>query len=153
MALSQVAVLEKLRLRMAEVSGVNAAYAPSQEDPASGGLPPAASFENPCAIVLPGRSSEYLITNGRHRHTYQVRVLLLITGFDYTENAFVGAPMPDRVIEKMTGNVTVGGSANSVVFQQSSGLDGISWGGKDFLGYEFLFEVSETAAATVATGS
>ena len=152
MAIDQTAVLEKFRLRMAEISGINAAYAASQSSPAAGGIP-ANIVDFPCAIVLPGKTLAYIIDNGRHRHTYQVRVLVLVTGMDYSENAFNVAPMPDRVIEKFTGNVTLGGSANSSVFRDSSGLSTVEWAGVEYLGYEFIFEVSETAAATVATGS
>lgn len=152
MALSQTTVLEKFRARMAEVSGVVAAYAPSQSTPSAGGIPAGLS-DFPCALVLPGRSLDYIITNGRHRHTYEVRILLMVSGMDYSENVFNAAPMSDRVIEKMTGNVTVGGDANSVVFKESSGLSTVEWAAIDYLGYEFKFEISETAAATVATGS
>lgn len=152
MAMSQSAVLEKLRLRMAEVSGVVAAYAPSQSTPGAGGVP-AGLMDFPCAVCLPDETREYIITNERQRHTWLARILLLVSGADYSEDAYNACPFPDAVIEKMTGNVTVGGSANSVVFERSSGLNTYTWGGKDYLGYEFKFEVSETAAATVATGS
>lgn len=153
MALSQTTVIERLRVLAATVTGIEAAYAPTAVEAAIGGIPPSAAFTFPCAIVLPGPSSQYLIGNGRHRHTYRVRVLILVAGVDVVENAYVAAPMPDRFIEVMTGNVTAGGRANSVVFVESSGMAGVSWGGLEYLGYELTLEVSETAAATPAAGS
>lgn len=152
MALDQEAVLEKLRLRMAELSGLVAAYSTSQSTPSAGGVP-AALQDYPCALVLPDRTKAYLVSNGRHRHTYNVRILLIVGGADYTENANVASPLLVRAIEKLTGNVTLGGSANSCVFESNTGLVTLEWGGLEYLGYEILVEVSESAAATVATGS
>lgn len=153
MGISQTAVLEKFRQRMGELTGMVAAYAPSQSAESSGGIPPVAALVTPCAIVLPGKTLEYILTQPRHRHTYEVRVLILVAGADYTENIGVAAPMPDRAIEQIVLNVTLGGTANSAVFRQSSGLGDIEWGGRDFIGYELTFEVSETASASAGTGT
>lgn len=153
MALSQTTVIERLRVLAATVTGIQAAYAPTVEAPESGGIPPSASFTFPCAIMLPGRTIEYLLSNGRHRHTYEVRILVIAGAGMVPETAYVAAPMPDRFLELMVGNVTAGGRANSVVFREGTGMAGIEWGGIDYTGYELTLEVSETADATPATGS
>lgn len=153
MALSQTTVIERLRVLAATVTGIQAAYAPTVEAPESGGIPPSTSFTYPCVIILPGRTIEYLLVNGRHRHTYEVRVLVIAGAGLIPENAYVAAPMPDRFIELMPGNVTAGSRANYVLFKQCTGMAGIEWGGIDYTGFEITLEVSETASATLATGS
>ena len=152
MGIDQVAVLEQFRALAATVEGVVVAYAPTQASEGEGGVP-GAPRDFPCAIVLPGQSSEYILHPGQHRHTYEVRVLLLMEGVDDAQNAWLIAPMPDRVIEVFVGNVTLGGRANSVLFERSTGLATVEWAGISYLGYEFTFRVSEQASANPAAGS
>lgn len=160
MAIDQATLLDELRKRLENVVVYEGeteerltAYAPTQPSTGEGGLPVAVSGADlPCALVLPGRTIDYILQPGQHRHTYLVRVLVLLAGADFTETAFVGGPLPDRIIEKMVGNVTVGGAANSCLFQDSTGLVAIQWGGVEYLGYEMQWRVSEQASATPATG-
>lgn len=154
MAIDQVAALEKVRARTAEVTGIAKAYAPSQTNPAAGGLPASVALEGGAiALILPGPTLDYILTQPRHRHTYEVRVLILLAGPDYSENAFNGGPLPDRVIEKFVGQVTLGGSVNSCIFRRNTGFTGIEWGGLDYLGYEITLELSEAATASAGTGT
>lgn len=153
MALSQVDVLEVMRQALEEIEDVKAAFAPSQASQAEGGVPlDIAREEMPVAIVLPGRTLKYILTQGRHRHTYQVRVLVLLAEVDLTEGAYLLGPLPDQVLGELLEHITADGYANSLLFKESQGLVGLQWAGRDYLGYELIFEVSEAAAATPATG-
>ena len=158
MAIDQAAVLDALRQRLESVVVYEGeaeerliAYAPSQPSPGEGGLPLEVT-DLPAALVMPGRTIDYILQPGQHRHTYLVRVLVILGGGQYTETAFIGSPLPDRIIEKMVGNVTLGGAANSCLFQDCSGLVEITWGGTQYLGYEMQWRVSEQASASPATG-
>ena len=153
MALSQVDVCEVVRAALEEIEDIVAAYAPSQQTPTDGGLPTALNpVDMPAALVMPGRTLDYILQPGRHRHTWQLRVLLLLGGGDFTETAYIAGPMPDKVLEEMKEHLTANGYANSLLFVEGSGLSTIDWAGAEYLGYELIFRVSEAAAATVATG-
>lgn len=157
MSLNQAAVMEQVRQALETVEVTEGepddrlvAYAPTQVTEAAGGIPSA--VQPPCAIVLPGRTQEYILRSNQHRHSYQVRVLVLLASADYTETAFIAAVLPDRVLEVMSGQVTAAGTANSIVFAESEGLVELTWGGRTYLGYELIFNASEQAIVTPATG-
>lgn len=158
MSINQAAVMEVLRLALETVEVTEGdpddrlvAYAPTQVSEEEGGIPPAINVL-PCALVLPGRTTQYILRSDQHRHTYQIRVLLLLESADYTEAAFIAAVMPDRVLEVMLKRVTAAGRANSVTFGESEGLVELTWGGRTYLGYELIFNVSEAANVTPETG-
>lgn len=153
MALSQMDVCEAVRAALEEIEEIVAAYAPSQASPHAGGLPTALdAVDMPAALVMPGRTVQYILNPGRHRHTWQLRVLLLIGGADFSEAAYVAGPMPDAVIVEMAQHLTANGHANVILMAEGTGLSTIEWAGGEYLGYELIFNVSEAAAVTVATG-
>lgn len=153
MALSQADVLEVVRASLEDIEDLLAVYAPSQPSVDKGGVPMTlAGADMPCAIVLPGESTRYILQPGRQRHDYRVRVLLFIGGMDYAEAAYVGGPLPDQVIGEMLTHVTANGYANLLLFERGTGLGALEWAGNEYLGYEFIFKVSEAASATPATG-
>lgn len=153
MALSQMDVCEAVRTALEEIEDIVAAYAPSQSAPGAGGLPVALqSVDMPAALVMPGRTVSYVLNPGRHRHTWQLRVLLLIGGADFSEAAYIAGPMPDAVIAEMAQHLTANGYANVILLAEGTGLSTIEWAGYEYLGYELIFTVSEAAPVTVATG-
>lgn len=151
--LSQVDVMEVLRLALERIEDIKAAFAPSRAEQESGGIPlDIAQEEMPVAIVLPGRTLRYILTQGRHRHTYQVRVLVLLAEVDMTEGAYLLGPMPDQILGELLGHVTADGYASVLLFKENQGLIGLEWAKREYMGYELIFEVSEAAAASPATG-
>lgn len=159
MALSHVAVMEKMRTALETIEtdypaegDTLLAYAPSKSNVEAGGVPSAIQ-EFPAALILPDRQDgDYILQPGQHRHSYRIRVLLLFASADYTEAMYITAPLLELVIEKMVANVTVGNTANSVLMKDWT-FGQIPWAGKDYIGYEISFRVSEQASATPATGS
>lgn len=153
MAISQMDVCEVTRVALEEIEDIVAAYAPTQRTPGEGGLPTALqSNDMPCALVMPGRTLGYILNPGRNRHDWQLRVLLLVGGADFSENAFIIGPMPDQVVTEVAQHLTANGYANLLLYTEGSGLSVIEWAGYEYMGYELIFKVSEAAAVTVATG-
>lgn len=152
MALRQAAVVGKIRDLLATVTGIDAAFSAADADDTR--LPQAMNMSSSTvALVVPGATLVYILSNGAHRHTYEVKVQVMQSGAEPGTRASVVSVMPDRVLEKIVSNVALGGLCNSCVFRGSSGLVGIEYGGETFTGYEITLEVSEQAAATPAFGS
>lgn len=150
MALDQAAVVAKVRDLVATVTGIAAAYSAADTDDTR---LPASLNALPAALVRPGNTLAYLLTNGQHRHTYEVTVEVLEQSSDPGIEAANVSVMPDRVLEVLLLNVGLGGLCNSIVFKRSQGLRGEEFGGYEFSGYELTFEVSEQASASPAYGS
>lgn len=147
--MSQVAVLERMRTLIASVDGIRAAY--SAGSAAEKRMPPALKML-PCAIVYPGATREYILSDGQKRHTYEAVVQVFAQGGDPGAAAFDATPMPDAIIEVFEGNVALGGLCNSCLFLRTEGLQVLQYGGTDYVGYQLYFEVSEQAAASPAIG-
>lgn len=150
MSLNQAAVVAKIRDLAATVSGINAAYSAADSDDTR---IPAGVSATPSALVFPGPTIAYVLTNGQHRHTYEVHLQVLENGGDAGVRDAVVSVFPDRVLEVILANVALGGLCNSCVFRRSGGLQVFEYGGFDYTGYELVFEVSEQASATPAYGS
>lgn len=152
MALSQAAVVAKIRDLAATVSGITAAYSAADSDDTR--LPAAVTqLDGSVALVMPGVTIAYTLTNGQHRHTYEVRVQVIEAGADEGILAQRLSVMPDRMLEVMLQNVALGGLCNSMAFRRHQGLQSFDFGGVPYTGYELIFEVSEQASATPAYGS
>lgn len=150
MALSQSTVIAQIRDLVATVSGINRVYAASETDENT--IPPALN-EFPCAMIMPGPTTTYLLQGGGHRHTYDVRIQVFEGGGDIGSRVATVLPFVDALIEKFAVNVSLGARANSCIFARSSGLSGLDYGGKTYTGYEVTLSVSEQALATPAPGS
>ncbi|HXG36522.1 MAG TPA: hypothetical protein VNL15_06110 [Dehalococcoidia bacterium] len=144
------AVIAQIRDLVDEVTDMERVYAPSETD--SNAIPLALN-EFPCALVFPGPTLEYILSNGGHRHIYQVKVQVIEGSALVSERAASVLPFVDRIIEKFAVNVTLGSRANSCIFETQSGFVGLEYGGIDYLGYEITLRVSEQAAASPAIGS
>lgn len=150
MALSQQAVISKLRTRVAEVTGLARCYAASESD--DNALPMALN-ELPAAIVAPGPTLAYELKGGQHDHTYEAHVQVFQGGADLGGRAATVMPFVDLLIEKFAVNVGLGTLVTYALFRRSSGLVGLNFAGIDYTGFELVFEIRETAASTPARGS
>lgn len=151
MALSQSTTIAQVRDLVAEITAIKRIYAPSENDD---NRLPAALNEFPAVLVLPGPTLEYVLSAGQHRHTYEVKVSVFCNqGGDLGESAYQALPLVDAIIEKFTGNVTLGGRVNSNLFGKSSGFAALEYNGLEYIGWEITLRVSEQAAATPAVGS
>ncbi|MGI8423583.1 MAG: hypothetical protein ACR2NO_05650 [Chloroflexota bacterium] len=151
MSLQQTVVLGRVRALVQECTGMERVYGVSESDE---NAMPEAAVQFPCAFVLPGATTEYILSSGQHRHTYQVLVQILNQPGMSTGQAYaVLAPYVDRVIEKFAGNVTLGTRANICVFEGSSGMRLFESGDVSIPGIEITLRTSEQAAATPAIGA
>lgn len=148
MTLSMVTVIGQIRALVAQVTGMERVYAASETD--ANGIP-AALNEFPCAMVLPGPTTEFITLTGRHN--YEVKVQVFEAGADMTGRTATVLPFVDLLIAKFVANVTLGGRANSCVFARDSGMVGLEYGGKTYTGYEITLVVSEQSPVTPAAGS
>lgn len=150
MALDQVNVLSNIRALTAAVSGFERVYSASEDD--ENALPGAVS-EPPSALIIPGETIEYILSGGQHRHTYNVKILVLCNAAgDTGQTAKQAMPLVNALIEKFA--VNVGGSwANSCVFSACSGFATIEYAAIEYLGWEITLRVSEQAAVTPAKGA
>src|SRR3990167_3792956 len=110
MALSTSTVIAQIRDLVATVSGINRVYAASETD--ENAIPPALN-ELPCAMVFYDTLIAYLLSAGQHRHTYQVRVDIFVSGGDIGARVVAALPMVDRTLELFALNVTLGNRCNS----------------------------------------
>ena len=150
MALSQSTVVGQVRDLIATLTGLERVYAQSEND---ANRIPDGILECPCVIVLAGPTKEYLLTQPRHAHAYEVRTLWFEDGPDSGERALSLLPMTDRLIEMLTDNVTFGGVVTYCMFRRSSGLAVLNWNDAEYDGMEITLEVRETASTTAAVGA
>lgn len=151
MALQQRVVMQQVRELVEECTGLERVYGAANEDEHQY---PEAAMQFPCAFVIPGPTSDYMLSGGQHRHTYQVAVQILNSpGMSVGQAYSTLAGYADFVIEKFVGNVTLGGRANSCVFVGSSGMRLFDSGDIAFPGIEITLRVSEQAAAAPAAGN
>ena len=151
MALSTSTVIAQIRDLVATVSGINRVYAVSETD--ENAIPPALN-ELPCAMVFYDTLIAYLLSAGQHRHTYQVRVDIFVSGGDIGARVVAALPMVDRTLELFALNVTLGNRCNSCRVM-SAVFTGFEYppGGPTYTGYRIIVEISEQASAAPATGS
>jgi hypothetical protein len=150
MALSQAAVLSKIRLLTEGVTGLARCYGQAETD---GNRIPVVLPECPAAIIMAGQTLEYVLQPGGQRHTYEVRVLLFDDGSDIGERGASASVFADSLIAMFEDNVTLGGIANPCVFKRCDGFGTLEWGERTYLGTEIILEVSEQATASPAAGS
>ncbi len=151
MSLQQKVVLQQIRALVAECTRLERVYGAANDD---ANQYPEASLQFPCAFVVPGQTTEYLLSAGQHRHSYQVAVQILHSPGMSTGQAYAAiAGYTDLVIEKFATNVTLGNRANSCVFSSSSGMRLFDTGEISYPGIEITLRVSEQAAAAPAAGS
>lgn len=151
MALSQVTVLAQIRALCESATGVKRAFGAGNNDEDA---IPAAIFEAPAMVVLPGPTIEYILTTGGQRHTYEVKVLVFCReGSDLGQSAYSALPLVDAIISTFVGNVTLGNRANSAHFDRSSGFATLEYSGQEYLGYEVTLRVSEQGTASPSIGS
>src|SRR3989304_7120770 len=89
MPLSTSTVIAQIRDLVVTVSGINRVYAVSETD--ENAIPPALK-ELPCAMVFYDTLIGYLLSAGQHRHTYQVRVDIFVSGGDIGARVVAGRP-------------------------------------------------------------
>ena len=151
MAISQATAIGRIRDLLDEISALERVFAPSENE--ADKLPDVLN-EFPCVVVLQGTTLDYILTTGGHRHTYEVRlVYYLRQGSDTGESAYQGVTIPDAIIEKFVGNVTLGGRVNSCVVARQSGTSNLEYNEIDYIGGEIALRLSEQASATPAIGS
>ena len=151
MSLQQKTVMQQIRALVAECTGLERVYGAANED---ANQYPEAALQFPCAFVVPGPTTDYMLSGGQHRHTYQVVVQLLhAPGMSVGQAYSALAGYTDLVIEKFASNVTLGNRANVCVFTSSSGMRLFDTGDISYPGIEITLRVSEQAAATPAAGS
>lgn len=150
MALSTSTVLTNIRTLIDAVSDFARVYSASSND--ANALPPALG-EFPAVLVLPGDTVEYILSGGAHRHTYNVKVLVLCNqAGERGAAAYQAIPLVDAILEKFA--VNIGGTwANSCLLSSTSGFATIEYAGIDYLGWEITLRVSEQASATPAKGA
>lgn len=150
MALSMLTSIARIRVLVAEVTGMKRVFASSETD---SNRVPAAFNELPCALVLSGATLEYILMQPQHRHTYEVRVQIFESGPDIGTRVNTVLPFVDAIIEKFAVNVGLGGRVNSCIFDRQQGLVGLEYGGIEYTGYEIILRVSEAALANAAIGA
>jgi len=152
MSLSMLTTVAQVRALVAEITEMARVFAASETD--ENRLPSGIS-EFPCAVIYPGPDlgSGYILSAGQHRHTYEVIIDVFEAGADIGERAASVLPMVDRIIEKFSGNVTLGNRVNSCIYQGQGGFTGMTYGGGEYTGYRITLRVSEQASATPAIGS
>ncbi len=152
MALSTITALAQIRDLIAEITGIQRVYSPSETD--ANAIPPSLT-EFPCVIVNKGPDQEYILTVGQHRHTYLVTIQIFESGPDLGARSASVLPYLDALLEKFVGNVTLGGRVNHCIRLSNGdgGLVGLDYGGTLYTGYQITFQISEQAAATPAAGS
>lgn len=154
MALSMTTAIGRVRELVAGVSGVVIAYA---EGETGNYRLPEALNSFPCALVLKGETQSYVLTQGGHRHTYEVRILVLDGRAQLGDRAATVLTILDALFPLFVGNVALGERVNSCVIQRCTGLDGFAWAGAGadvvYTGHELVLLVSEQASASPAVGA
>lgn len=151
MTLSQTNVIAQVRDLIDEATGFARIYASSETEEHA--IPPALN-EYPSVIVIPGPTTDYKLTTGQQRHSYEVKVLVFCNeGGDLGQSAAQASPLVDAIIAKFEANVTLGARANYCLFSRSSGLVTLEYAGLEYLGWEIVLNTSEQAPASPAVGS
>lgn len=152
MALSMTTAIGRVRELVAGVSGVMIAYA---EGETGAYRLPEALNAFPCAIVMKGETQGYILTQGGHRHTYEIRIIVLDGRAQLGDRAANVLAILDALFPLFVGNVALGARVNSCVIARSSGLDGFAWGAADviYTGHELVLLISEQGSASPAVGS
>lgn len=139
MALDQGAALDEVREKCATVTGIVAAFSESASAKATT-LPPSLGVF-PCLLVMSGPTRSYDVMV--KRHTYEVRIWVLVQQAGFEAAGARAMPFTTRIIETFHDNVVLGGHANWAVFERASGLMAFEWNGIDYLGHEVTLLVSE----------
>jgi hypothetical protein len=151
MALQQKVVLQQIRELVEEATGLERVFGAANEDEHQY---PEAAMQFPCAFVIPGQTTDYMLSGGQHRHTYEVAIQVLhAPGMSIGQAYAALAGYTDMVIAKFTQNVALGGRVNSCVFARSSGMRLFDSGDISFPGIEITLRVSEQAEVATAAGS
>ena len=146
MALNQGTVLDEIRDMCAAVSGVEAAFSESSDALATS-LPPALGVF-PCLMVMSGPTRDY--NPQVKRHTYEVRVWVLVQPAHLETAGPRAMPFTVRIIDATHNNVILDGAANWCVFDRASGLIALEWNGVEYLGHEIILVVSEHDSTDIA---
>lgn len=149
MALDEAAVLNRVRSICAGITGVAAAYSAAADD--ANGLPDAINDNGPVAIVYPGPTEQYIRSAAAHRHTYQVKVQLLVPGGTVRARMSVAVPFRTRLLDAFTA-VAAANQWNSAIFVPPLQLIEGVYAGVEYAGWELTLQVSEQALATAAHG-
>jgi hypothetical protein len=152
MALSQTAVIERIRELIAEMTGIKRVY--GSDLAGTSGLPGGIA-EYPSVLVFPGPTILYNQNpGGSHRHEYEVVAQVLFGPVAATAEAAAGStPVTDALITKFAANVQLGGHSVYAHFLRSEGLTSIAYGGMEYIGYELRLRVVESEAQAFAGGS
>ena len=150
MPLQQSVVIGQIRTLVAQVTGMQHVYAPSETD--TNALPQALNVL-PCAVVLPGPTRECKVGNGMVDTTYEVAVRLYEGGGDAGERAASILPFRDLLVNKFIANVTLGARAQLCLYESDSGYVGLAYAGAEYGGIEVTLVVREIVAGTPAPGS
>ena len=150
MPISAATTIARIRTLIAEVTDMERVFAASESDE---NAIPMSINEFPAALVYPGATDQYILHTGQHRHTYEVIIQVLEAGADVGERAAAVLPFVDRILEKLVGNVTLGGRVNSCLITGNSGFSKLEYAGGEYLGYEITLTISEQATASPAAGS
>ncbi len=152
MAFSMKSTVAAIRAAISEVTAIQAVYSAAENDEHK---VPDAINEFPSVVVIPGpEAGPYIMGQGGHRRTYDVRVLVFCrAGSDTGESIYQGIDIVDLVIAKFADNVTLGGLVNVCKFERQSGYVVLEWGGQEVEGIEITLRVSEQAVVHPQTGS
>lgn len=142
MALSMATALTTIRTTIAAITGIEETYSAGETGTHA---VPAAFASFPAVLVLPGPDTGYELSKPAHRHRYEVLVQLLSTGGDLGERAAVVVPFIDAIINKFATSIKLGGTIETCVYRRQSGLVNLTYGNRDYEGYEIVLEVSEFA--------
>jgi hypothetical protein len=150
MAIDTPAVLERLRELIAQVDGIQGAYvtALGDENGIPGGLPVL-----PAALIREGATTQYILSVGQHRKTYEVEIQLFMQAGESAIAHAALAPIQQGVMGILQSHVALGGLCNLCVVDRDSGDIGLDYAGKSYAGRVLTLRVSEQANAIPAYGS
>lgn len=151
MALAQATVMAQIgTLLRLETSAFRRVYTQGTTD---GNRIPGGPPETPCAVVMDNGTPDYLLTQPRHRHTYEVEVLCLVSGGDFGERMNALLAMKEAVMNRLYANVTLGGIVTKCLFRRSGPPDSELWSNTEFTAQSHFLEVEEHATANAQPGS
>lgn len=150
--MDQAAAIRRIRTILAAVSGIAVAYSTADND--DDRIPPGFTLsEGAAAMVFKGATLERVAINGWQRHTYEVRVQVLVAGGDSGIAAAEAAALVDPVQTALLANVgSASGLWNSMVMTREAQAETFEFGGYEYEGFELFLRVSEAGAATIAVG-
>lgn len=109
----------------------------------------------PCALVFPGQTLGYTLSNVVHEeHTFEVHVQLLGAAYGLGDRTANALPLIDDVMAKMRTELglVISGQRLATIckFDRQSGLADIPWGEALYSGYDVVFRVAVNRTITIS---